>query len=157
MKKIITLDQVQDLIKQLKQEAKTIVLAGGCFDILHLGHLKFLEAGKSQGDILIVALESDENVRRLKGKNRPINNEKIRAVNLIETGFVDFVIILPTLKTDTDYLSFVKTVSPDIIAITAGDPQFENKQKQAKIVGGKVKVVINRLSDFSTSQLLNNV
>ena len=154
MKKIITLGQVQNLIKQLKQEAKTIVLAGGCFDILHQGHLRFLEAAKKHGDILIIALESDENVKRLKGQERPINKESLRAKNLIRTGFVDYVIILPTLKTATNYLNLVKTLIPDIIAVTAGDSQIANKKRQAETVGGKVKVVINRLPSFSTSKII---
>ena len=138
-----------------KIKSKTIVLVGGCFDILHRGHLKFLEASKSQGHILIVALESDENVRRLKGEDRPINNEKKRAANLIKTGIVDYVIILPDLKTNNDYLHFVKAVSPDVIAVTAGDPQINNKKYQAKLVGGKVKIVINRLPNFSTTKIYN--
>ncbi|TSC54063.1 MAG: glycerol-3-phosphate cytidyltransferase TagD [Microgenomates group bacterium LiPW_16] len=157
MKKIITLEQSQDIIKRFKNEAKTIVLAGGCFDILHLGHLKFLEAGKSQGDILIVALESDENVKRLKGQGRPINQQILRAENLNRTGLVDYVLLLPDMRSDTDYLRLVKALSPDVIAVTAGDPQFKNKQKGAKIVGAQVKIVIHHLSGFSTSQILNNL
>lgn len=157
MKKIITLEQSQDIIKRFKNEAKTIVLAGGCFDILHLGHLKFLEAAKSQGDILIVALESDENVKRLKGQRRPINQQILRAENLNRTGLVDYVFLLPDMRSDTDYLRLVKALSPDVIAVTAGDPQFKNKQKGAKIVGAQVKIVIHHLSGFSTSQILNNL
>lgn len=140
-----------------RNKSKIKVLVGGCFDILHNGHLKFLEASKKQGDILIVALESDESVRRLKGKGRPINNEKTRTENLIKTGFVDNVIILPNLKTDNKYLQLVKNVSPDIIAITAGDPQINNKKYQAGLIGGKVKIVINRLPNFSTTEIIKNL
>lgn len=140
----------------MKKLSKTIVLAGGCFDILHEGHLKFLEAAKKQGDILIVALESDENVKRLKGTDRPINKEQIRAGNLIKTNLVDYVILLPPFKHGADYLKMVKLVSPDVIAITTGDPKFFSKQKQAETVGAKLKIVINRLPGLSTSEIIKN-
>lgn len=141
----------------MKKLSKTIVLAGGCFDILHLGHLRFLKAAKKQGDILIVALENDENVRRLKGKGRPVNSEKIRAENLLKTKLVNQILILPTLKTGEDYLQMVQTIKPNIIAVTAGDPQLKNKQKQAEIIGAKVKIVIQRLSQYSTTKIINKL
>ncbi|MBI5465050.1 adenylyltransferase/cytidyltransferase family protein [Candidatus Gottesmanbacteria bacterium] len=157
MEKVVNFSQIDKIVQKLRSTKKTIVLAGGCFDILHLGHLKFLEQAKKQGDILIIALESDENVKRLKGQNRPINKEKPRAANLLKTGFVDYVVILPTSKTDASYLNLVKAVSPDIIAVTAGDPKLSQKQEQAKTIGSQVKVVIDRLLGFSTSQFLNNI
>lgn len=150
MGKIINLSQA----KNLKTNSKTVVLAGGCFDILHQGHLKYLQTAKKQGDILMVALESDKSVNRLKGKNRPVNNEKTRANNLLKTNFVDYVIILPDLKTVDDYLKMVQTISPDIIAVTAGDPQIENKQKQAEIIGAKVIEVIDRIPGHSTTDIV---
>lgn len=138
----------------MKKLSKTIVLAGGCFDILHLGHLKFLGAAKKEGDFLIVALENDENVRLMKGKGRPINPQEKRQENLLKTKLVDKVLILPVLKTADDYLKMVQAVKPDVIAVTAGDPQLKNKQKQAKIVGGEVKIVINHLPGLSTSEMI---
>jgi len=131
-------------------------LAGGCFDILHQGHIEYLKAAKKQGDILIVGLENDANVTRLKGKGRPINKEKIRAANLIKTRLVDYVIILPTLKTGADYLKMVEIIQPDIIAVTRGDPQITNKQKQAKTIGAKLKIVIDKLPSLSTTKIINN-
>lgn len=142
-------------MRQIKATHKTIVLAGGCFDILHKGHLKFLKAAKKQGGILIVALENDENVRRLKGKTRPVNSQNIRSKNLLKTGLVDNVVLLPTLRTGENYLKMVQTIEPDVIAVTAGDPQMANKQKQAKVVGAKVKVVIERIPGYSTTNLIN--
>lgn len=155
MGRIINLLQTRGAFAALKKQGKSLVLAGGCFDLLHQGHLEYLKASKAQGDILIVALENDENVNRLKGKDRPINPEKIRAKNLLKTKFVDWVLILPILKTAEDYLKMVQTIKPDIVAVTAGDPQLKNKQKQAEIVGAKVKIVIDRLSGFSTTKIIN--
>ncbi len=155
MKTIIQINEITELMEDLKKKGKAVVLAGGCFDVLHLGHLKFLEAAKKQGDILIVALENDENVRRLKGKDRPINPEKNRAENLLKTKLVDQVLILPTLKTGSDYLKMVQTIKPVIIAVTSGDPQMENKKKQAEIVGCEVKAVIEILPGLSTTRIIN--
>lgn len=154
MKKIITLNRAQNLIKQLKQKAKTIVLAGGCFDLLHLGHLKFLEAAKKQGDTLIIALESDENVKRLKGVGRPINSQKDRAKLLAALDFVDYVLLLPKMPTHQDYFNLVKYLKPDVIAVTDGDPKLKLKRQQAKLVGGKVKTVIKLIKTISTRQLV---
>lgn len=140
----------------MKKLSKTIVLVGGCFDILHKGHLRFLEAAKKQGDILIVALESNENIRRLKGSDRPVNSRQIREQHLMATGFVDSLFFLPSLPTSTDYLKMVQTIKPDVIAVTKGDPQLKNKQKQAEIIGAKVKVVIKRLPGLSTSEIIKN-
>ena len=154
MNKILTLEQVPTIIKKLKNEAKTVVLVGGCFDLLHEGHRQFLKLAKKQGDLLLVALENDKNIRRLKGQDRPINKEKVRASNLLKTGLVDQVILLPELKTDNDYLQMVKIIKPKIIAVTRDDPQLKNKQKQAEIVGAKIKIVIKQIPGYSTTQIL---
>lgn len=153
MKKIITLGQVEKLIKKVRTARKTIVLAGGCFDILHIGHLKFLEAAKKEGDILIVALESDENVKRLKGRGRPINPQKDRASLLAALEVVDYILLLPEMKTHQDYFNLIKYLKPDILAVTQGDPRLAFKKKQMKAVGGKVKVVIKPIKDLSSGRL----
>lgn len=154
MRKVIGLKQLGKIVKNKKATGKIVVLVGGCFDLLHEGHLQFLQAAKKQGDLLLVALESDKNIRRLKGPNRPINKEKLRALNLLKTGFVDQIILLPKLKTDDDYLQMTKIIKPDIIAVTRDDPQLKNKQKQAEIVGAKIKIVIEQIPGYSTTEIL---
>ncbi len=153
MKKIINLNQA----KNLKTGSKTVVLAGGCFDILHQGHLEFLKAAKKEGDILVVALESDEKVSHLKGPGRPVNKIDVRAENLVKTNLVDDVVILPTLHGREAYLKMVQTIKPDIIAVTAGDPKTAHKEEQAKLVGAKIKVVIERLPGLSTTDIVNGL
>lgn len=153
MKKILNLNRAKILVNQINNEAKSIVLAGGCFDILHLGHIKFLEAAKKQGEILLVALESDRNVKKLKGPNRPINPQKYRARILAALTMVDYVILLPPMPTHQDYFSLVQTIKPDVTAVTAGDPHLKEKIQQAKMVGGKVKIVIPYLKTISTTKL----
>lgn len=150
MNKIIVFKDLSKLIKDLK--TNHTVLVGGCFDILHFGHVRFLKQAAKYGTLL-VALESDENLKRYKGLSRPIHNQKQRAEVLAELESVDYVLLLPTMKSDQEYYDLTKTVSPDIIAITEGDPLLVNKQKQAKSVAGKV-VIIPKIKTPSTSTLI---
>lgn len=131
---------------------KCIVLVGGCFDILHYGHISFLREAKKHGDYLVVALESDENVRKMKGVLRPIHNQKQRQQMLESLRFVDMVLPLPPMREDQDYFNLTKKVAPSVIAITEGDPVQDKKQKQADIIGAKL-VVIPKIHTPSTSQL----
>jgi D-beta-D-heptose 7-phosphate kinase/D-beta-D-heptose 1-phosphate adenosyltransferase len=153
MKKIIRLKDAISVSKKLRHEGKTIVLAGGVFDILHIGHVKFLEKAQQRGDILFVFLESDDNTRKLKGKNRPVNSQKSRAIVLAALTSVNYVILLPNLKTDADYDSVVSQIRPSIIAATAQDPNILHKKRQATQIKGKVVCVLQRISNQSTSKL----
>ena len=72
---LVKQSDLNDLLKRLKEQGKTIVTTNGCFDILHVGHVRYLEKAKSFGDVLIVALNSDKSVKSIKGESRPINNE----------------------------------------------------------------------------------
>ena len=128
------------------------VLVGGCFDILHFGHISFLKQAKALGDHLVVALESDENVRRLKNEHRPIHTQQQRREMLEALSFVDEVIELPPMTTDQEYFNFVTKLSPAVIAVTEGDPILAKKQLQATIVGAQL-VVIPKIHTPSTSQL----
>lgn len=131
---------------------KKIVLVGGCFDLLHYGHVRFLEEAKKLGDHLVVALESDENVRRMKGDGRPIHNQEQRKAMLEALSSIDEVIVLPPMHTHQEYFDLVTRVHPQIIAITQGAPLEENKREQATKVGAQL-VVIPKIPTPSTSQL----
>src|SRR5687767_12117376 len=112
---------------------KKIVLVGGCFDILHFGHIQFLEKSKKLGDYLIVALEPDERI--IHHKNRlPIHIQKERMHNLLALHSVNHVLLLPILHGFEDYLIMVQKLKPAIIAVTNNDPQLSNKQKQATAI-----------------------
>lgn len=132
---------------------KKIVLVGGCFDILHYGHISFLKKAKSFGDSLVVALESDRNVKKLKGKGRPIHSQKQRKHMLESLSFVDKVILLPTINTDKDYDDLVLSVKPSVIAATHGDQIIDKKKKQAESIGASF-VVIPKVRTPSTSRLV---
>ena len=131
---------------------KTIVLVGGCFDLLHYGHIKFLEEAKSHGDWLVIALGSDENVRRMKGNSRPIHSQKQRKEMLEALSVVDEVISLLPMRTDLEYFDFVKKIRPSVIAITQGDPLEGKKEEQTKIVDAEL-IIIPKIHTPSTSQL----
>lgn len=128
------------------------VLVGGCFDLLHFGHISFLTAAKSHGDYLVVALESDENVRKMKGDTRPIHSQEQRKTMLESLRFVDEVILLPPMSGDRDYYEFVRKTKPDIIAITEGDPMKPKKNEQAMDIGATL-IEIPKIHTPSTSQL----
>lgn len=153
-KKIINLNEAHKLALSLRKSGKTIVLVGGVFDILHSGHIKFLLEAKKEGNVLFVALEPDETVKRKKGGGRPVHKREERALVLAAMSMVEHVILLPELKTYENYLRLVKAVSPKVIAVTAGDPQLENKKKQAKEVGGRVTVVTRHIKNNSTSGII---
>ncbi len=133
-------------------ENKKIVLVGGCFDFIHFGHISFLKQAKSLGDYLVVALESDKNVRLSKGENRPIHTQEQRQEMLRSLVFVDEVIPLPPMNLDIEYFDLVEKIHPQIIAVTEGDLIVDKKLKQAERVGAKL-VVIPKVHAPSTSQL----
>jgi rfaE bifunctional protein nucleotidyltransferase chain/domain len=130
----------------------TSVLAGGCFDLIHFGHVSFLAAAGKLGNRLVVALESDENVRKMKGPARPIHSQEQRKLMLESLRMVDEVIALPPMRTDSDYFDLVEKIKPDVIAVTDGDPKIAEKRNQADLIGAKL-VVIPKVRTPSTSQL----
>ncbi len=132
---------------------KSIVLVGGCFDVLHVGHIIFLEKAKKIGGKLIVLLESDKKIRENKGKNRPINNQDNRALVLSKLEMVDKVIKLPYLKTD-DYFEIIKKIKPSFIAVSKDDKNLSRKKEQAKLVGAKLVEVTKQIPSQSTSRII---
>ncbi len=153
---IVNINQVKKISNKLKNRKKIIVLVGGCFDILHIGHIKFLQKAKEKGDFLFVLLESDESVKKLKGSKRPINTQKDRAEILSSLKMVDYVIILPKLLKDGEYDKLIKSLRPNVLAVTVGDKNIKHKVRQAKITGAKVIPVLKRIKNKSTRNILKN-
>src|SRR3989344_2250023 len=133
---IIKENLIEPLVKSFRRKLKKIVLTGGCFDVLHDAHLKFLIKAKREGDFLILLLESDENIQKLKGKGRPVNNFIKRANTLEGLGFIDLIVELSPNVSDKYYYNLTKLIQPDIIALTKDDPLTLKKNEQAKEVGG---------------------
>ena len=105
--KIYHRSELASVLQHLKTEGKTVVTTNGCFDVLHLGHLRYLQAARQLGDLLVVAVNSDSSVRQLKGENRPLVPETERAEMLAGLECVDYVVIFPEL-TPIDLLSELK-------------------------------------------------
>lgn len=155
MNKILTIEQAAKVSELLRTKDKKLVLAGGCFDILHVGHIYFLQSAKKQGDTLFVLLESDQKIRQLKGPNRPVNTQQDRATVLASLKDVDFIIPLPHLASDSAYDEMISRLKPAIIATTKGDPYKMHKDRQAKQIGSQVVDVTEPLMNQSTTRLAN--
>jgi len=139
MARIVTLQELETFLQ--RENRGRVVLAGGCFDILHIGHVQFLSEAKKMGDTLVILLENDEKVKKLKGRNRPIFTQEIRAEMLSALICVDLVVVLPTMENDTQYMNLVMKIKPDVIAVTENDPHTEEKKRQAKTVGGELRTI----------------
>ncbi len=130
------------------------VLIGGCFDLLHYGHLDFLKSSAELGQV-IVALESDNAISQNKG-TPPIHTQLQRAEILAALTCVAKVVLLPPLRTYEDYLLLVRAIHPKFLAITQGDPQIDNKRKQADAVEAQL-VVVNKLVKGLSSSLIRAI
>ena len=151
--KIKNIAQLRKIAAGLKKRDKKIVFTNGCFDILHFGHVKYLEQAKKKGDILIVGLNSDSSVKKIKGRARPFTGQKQRACVLSALSFVDYVIIF---NEKTPY-SLIKTLRPDVL-VKGGDWP-KDKIVGSGIVckyGGKT-VTIPYVRGCSTTKLIQKI
>lgn len=153
MAEIITVSGVKALGQSFKKQGKRVVLVGGCFDILHPGHVIFLQKAKKAGDILVVLLESDQKVRKIKGEKRPINSQKMRALILAALKSVDYVVLLPFMETESSYAELVKKIGPDVIAATSGYDTAHHKHI-TQLTGARLKFVTVKIGDHSSSRIL---
>jgi rfaE bifunctional protein nucleotidyltransferase chain/domain len=135
--------------------ANTIVVVTGVFDLLHIGHLRFLEAARRLGDQLIVGVESDERVRRWKGPNRPIQTEDDRLALLRALRVVDDVFLITGERVDPAYYAdLLRPFAARYIAVTADDPFLGQKRDAMRAIGVELRVVTPRIENYSTSHLV---
>ena len=146
---IKTWDEISSIINELKNNDKKIVFTNGCFDILHIGHVKYLEKAKNFGDILILGLNSDDSTHRLKGKNRPINTQDDRAYILASLEVVDYVVIF---NEDTP-LDLIKLIKPDVL-VKGGD--YEGKEVVGQDIAKELKLV-KFIDDKSTTKTIERI
>lgn len=154
MNKIITAEQAIKISKRIKAASKTIVVAGGFFDILHLGHVKFLEKSKKYGDYLFVLLEEDNKAAKEKSAQRPINSQQDRAKILSALQSIDYIITLKNMTNNELYDKLMVEMQPNAIATTYGDPYVSHKKRQAKLVQGRVVFAIKRINNQSTTKYI---
>lgn len=149
--KIKTIDILENELQ--KYTDSKIIFTNGCFDILHLGHIEYLAKSKDLGDLLIVGLNSDKSVKKLKGEKRPINNQDMRSIILASLSFVDIVIIFDE---DTPE-KLIHMIKPDVL-VKGGDYNIESVvgSKFVKSYGGDIKI-INFVNGYSTSAIINKM
>ncbi len=135
--------------------ANRIVVVTGVFDLLHIGHLRFLEAARHLGDALLVGVECDERVRRWKGPNRPIQTEDDRLALVRALRVVDDAFLITGERIDPAYYAdFLAPYHARYIAVTADDPFLEQKREAMRTVGVELRVVTPRIENYSTSHLV---
>jgi len=151
--KIQSLDQAIRTVERWKRKGQVLVFTNGCFDILHVGHIDYLEKARREGDRLIIGLNTDASVQALKGPGRPINGEESRARLLAALAFVDLVILFD----ESTPLKLIKAVQPDIL-VKGSDYEVENIVG-AKFVmenGGKV-ITLDLIEGVSTTHIIEKI
>ena len=151
--KLKNLSALARIVGNIKKRGQKVVFTNGCFDILHAGHVEYLSKARKMGDILVIGLNSDSSVKKLKGDNRPINNELDRARVLSALYFIDYV----TIFNEKTPESLIKKLKPDYL-VKGGD---WNEEKIAgadfvKSYGGKVRIV-PFVAGYSTSSVIDKI
>lgn len=132
-----------------------LVVATGVFDLLHVGHLRFLSAARALGDRLIVGVEDDTRVRRWKGPQRPIQSESDRCELLRALRTVDDVFLISGDRVDPNYyVELLRPIGPDFLAVTADDPYLSAKETAMATIGVELRVVVPRIENHSTTRLV---
>ncbi|OFX19213.1 MAG: hypothetical protein A2041_10825 [Bacteroidetes bacterium GWA2_31_9b] len=151
--KIIDLNKLDSFLAYLRFKNQKIVFTNGCFDIVHRGHIEYLAQAASYGDVLIIGLNTDSSVQRIKGINRPVQDEYARAITLASMQFVNAVILFDE---ETPY-NLIKTVQPDIL-IKGSDYKAEDiiGYDIVKAKGGEV-ITIDFIDGYSTTSIINKL
>jgi len=153
LSKIIQREDLAQTMKTVRASGEKVVFTNGCFDILHVGHVRYLAAAKSEGNVLVVGLNSDESVKSIKRENRPIIPQEERAEVLSSLWCVDYI----TLFDEPDPLSLIEVVQPDVLVKGADWPEEEIIGADfVKANGGRV-VRVSVVSGVSTSQIIQQI
>ena len=151
--KIVSREKVRELLGAAKLRGQRIVLANGCFDTLHVGHVRYLAGAKAQGDILVVAVNADSSVRPLKGSGRPILEENARAILVAALRDVDYVLIFPEPNVE----KLLEELRPDVHA-KGTDYTAESVPERAVAVRLGIRVaIVGDPKDHSTRALLDAI
>jgi glycerol-3-phosphate cytidylyltransferase len=150
---LVARDEIEALCKRLRNEGKTIVFTNGCFDIIHSGHVSYLTKAKGYADILLIGLNSDASVKRLKGKERPINNETDRGIVLGSLKSVDYVVVF---EEDTPK-KLIEQVKPNVL-VKGGDYTIDTivGADFVRANGGEVHL-ISFVDGKSTTSIINKM
>jgi len=151
--KIVDLGTLTTIIQGWKREGKTIVFTNGVFDLLHIGHITYMAKAAELGDKLIIGLNADSSVKRLKGPERPVNDQNTRAAILSALFFVDAVVVF---EEDTP-INLIKTLLPDVL-VKGADYSIENIVGAKEVIenGGEVKT-INFVEGYSSTSIIERI
>ena len=151
--KIIDLNKLDSFLAYLRFKNQKIVFTNGCFDIIHRGHIEYLAQAANYGDVLIIGLNTDKSVQRIKGKSRPVQDENARAITLAAMHFIHAVVLFDE---DTPY-NLIKKVQPDVL-IKGSDYNAEDivGYDIVKTKGGKV-ITIDFIDGYSTTSIINKL
>lgn len=151
--RFVELSEAIEIRERWQQEGKRVVFTNGCFDLLHPGHVTYLESARALGDTLVVGLNSDDSIRRLKGDSRPVNSLADRAHMLAGLRSVDLVV---PFSEDTP-IKLISTLLPDVL-VKGGDYQPDNivGAREVREAGGKV-VVVPFLDGHSSTSLIGKI
>lgn len=153
--KIVPLEQLQTRAAEIRAAGKTLVATNGCFDILHVGHVRYLQAARALSDVLIVGVNGDASARELKGPGRPINNENDRAEVVAALDAVNLVTIFPDVRATR----FLELARPTIY-VKGGDYTIdslnESERKVLEQVGAEIRIIPFE-KGYSTSSLLQKL
>ncbi len=151
--KILNKESLEEKLNLWRKEEKKIVFSNGCFDILHRGHVEYLSKAADLGDILVIGLNTDASVKRLKGPSRPVNDERARAVVLAALEFIDAIIFF---EEDTPY-NLIKYVQPDVL-VKGKDYKAEDIVGYDIVTGNGGKVeTIELVEGFSTTKTIERM
>lgn len=153
IEKIKTIDELKDIVVKLKKLNKRIITTNGVFDILHIGHIRYLQKAKKLGDVLIVAVNSDVSVKKIKGPKRPLNDENDRAEALAALQCVDFVAIF----NEENPIKFLEEIKPNV-HVKGGDYKLDKiiEKDAVEKNGGEVKL-IPEVKGYSTTRFIDKV
>jgi len=146
-----------EIVLEKYQRMTRSILVTGVFDILHSEHKKLLSAAKKLGGFLLVGLETDARVRRLKGKDRPINPLSLRLKNLRRLGIADKIFALPKKFNDLNHFTaLINQIKPDILAVSSSTPHLAVKRRIMQRIGSRVIVVLPHNPRISTTKMLQS-
>ncbi|MDI6795723.1 MAG: D-glycero-beta-D-manno-heptose 1-phosphate adenylyltransferase [Desulfatibacillaceae bacterium] len=145
--------ELAKLLADAKARGKTVVFTNGCFDILHAGHVDYLEKARSLGDVLVVAVNSDSSVRRIKGPKRPIISQEQRTAVLAGLGCVDFVVIF----SEPDPAALISELVPNVLVKGADWPADKIVGADTVLAAGGRVERIEMLEGVSTSQIIERI
>ena len=153
IEKIKSIDELGDIAAELKKQNKRIITTNGVFDILHIGHIRYLQEAKKLGDMLIVAVNSDTSVKKIKGPKRPLNNENDRAEALAALQCVDFVAIF----NEENSIKFLEKIKPDV-HVKGGDYKIDKIIEKEVVERNYGKIIlIPEVKGYSTTKFIKRI